>query len=324
MKVGAKILSPWFISLMLTFLIADASLCTLPSSSSVGTLKFLGQASVKIKTLRGEVIYIDPYAGSDYADSADIILVTHQHSDHNQVSLVKRKTSCVVISNYEALTSTYQSFTLGSIKITAVAAYNNYHAKSDCVGYVVEFDGVKIYHAGDTGLIPEMADLASQHITYALLPIGGTYSMTANEAVRADSMIAPQYAIPIHNMNVSLNSFSAGNRIIMPVGSTIELVPSVTSTETSKLLPSSLQLHQNYPNPFNPTTRIVYRINKNAHVELTIYDALGRKIATLIDKEITAGEHSVDFDASRYCSGVYFYRLSSEGFYSVRKMLLMK
>jgi N-acetylneuraminic acid mutarotase len=115
------------------------------------------------------------------------------------------------------------------------------------------------------------------------------------------------------------NSGSYINRVIK-----YDTKNDATPVQKMQNKPESFLLEQNYPNPFNPTTRIVYRINKNARVDLTVYDLLGQKIATLIDEEKAAGEHSVNFDASRYCSGVYYYSLSCDGFYSARKMLIMK
>ncbi|HTP12374.1 MAG TPA: T9SS type A sorting domain-containing protein, partial [Bacteroidota bacterium] len=84
-------------------------------------------------------------------------------------------------------------------------------------------------------------------------------------------------------------------------------------------------LSQNYPNPFNPTTTIEFTIPNDGRVVLKVYDLVGREIATLIDGERNAGEyHLVVFDASRFASGTYFYRLQSGSSSSVRKFVLLK
>ena len=83
-------------------------------------------------------------------------------------------------------------------------------------------------------------------------------------------------------------------------------------------------LSQNYPNPFNPVTKISFAIPKKAKVNLTVYDILGRKIATLADGYKEPGRYEYTFDASSYASGVYLYRLITESFVVSRKMLLLK
>ncbi len=88
--------------------------------------------------------------------------------------------------------------------------------------------------------------------------------------------------------------------------------------------PSGFGLFQNYPNPFNPTTAISFQLSTPGHVTLRIYDVLGREIATLVNGNESAGIHTVNFDASRLPSGVYFYRLKAGDFTATKKMLMLK
>ena len=103
--------------------------------------------------------------------------------------------------------------------------------------------------------------------------------------------------------------------------------------------PSSFELFQNYPNPFNPSTKIKYEIPDQArndktavtlsgveesNVTLKVYDILGREVATLVNSEQMPGSYSVVFNASGLTSGLYFYKLSSGGFISTKKMILIK
>lgn len=89
-------------------------------------------------------------------------------------------------------------------------------------------------------------------------------------------------------------------------------------------LPFTYTLSQNYPNPFNPTTQIKYSISKVGNVSLKIYDVLGRVVSDLVNQEQQPGNYSVRFDASKLASGVYFYRIESGSFVSVKKMMLVK
>lgn len=94
--------------------------------------------------------------------------------------------------------------------------------------------------------------------------------------------------------------------------------------ESTKEVPKEFELNQNYPNPFNPSTQIGYSISEPGHVNLSVYDLLGRKVATLVNERRTAGNYSIKFDASALASGVYFYRLEAGSFVKVNKMALMK
>ncbi len=89
-------------------------------------------------------------------------------------------------------------------------------------------------------------------------------------------------------------------------------------------LPNHITLYQNYPNPFNPSTTIQFTISETNNVELSIYNVLGEKVTTIVDKELNAGRHKVEFNASRMSSGVYFYRLKTANKIISKKMLLIK
>ncbi|MDP1994658.1 MAG: T9SS type A sorting domain-containing protein, partial [Ignavibacteria bacterium] len=90
------------------------------------------------------------------------------------------------------------------------------------------------------------------------------------------------------------------------------------------ILPTTTTLMNAYPNPFNPETRIRYELNKDQHVSLKIYDVLGKEVITLVDDTKNAGYYEVSFDASGLPSGIYFYRMQSGEYVSVKKLLLLK
>lgn len=89
-------------------------------------------------------------------------------------------------------------------------------------------------------------------------------------------------------------------------------------------LPLNYTLSQNFPNPFNPTTRLSFSIPRGDHVKITIYNALGRRVATLVDEFMTAGTYNVTFDAGRLASGAYFYKLETPSFSDVKRMTLLR
>jgi hypothetical protein len=88
--------------------------------------------------------------------------------------------------------------------------------------------------------------------------------------------------------------------------------------------PQQFSLHQNYPNPFNPTTIINYQLSQSSYVKLVVVDMLGREVATLVNDIQTSGNHQITFDARQLSSGVYFYKLTTNTFSQVKKMMLLK
>jgi len=93
---------------------------------------------------------------------------------------------------------------------------------------------------------------------------------------------------------------------------------------SSTIVPEKFSLNQNFPNPFNPATTIKFDIRISAFTKLTVFDALGREIETLVDEKLSPGSYSLVFDGSKFTSGVYFYRLTSENFTETKRMLMIK
>ncbi len=92
----------------------------------------------------------------------------------------------------------------------------------------------------------------------------------------------------------------------------------------SEAVPPSIKLEQNYPNPFNPTTTIRFSLPQREFVTLKVFDVLGREVITLVDRELSAGEHSVIFNAENLTSGVYFYQIKTPAFSQTRKAMEMR
>jgi hypothetical protein len=103
----------------------------------------------------------------------------------------------------------------------------------------------------------------------------------------------------------------------------------VTFTQTTGVItghdaPLTYRLDQNYPNPFNPKTTITFSIEESAYTTLTVYDMLGNIVTELVHRELDAGLHLIQFDASTLASGVYFYKIETGNFVSLKKMIVMR
>jgi L-ascorbate metabolism protein UlaG (beta-lactamase superfamily) len=193
-------------------------------------LLYQGHGSFRITAADGRVIYIDPYVGEGYDMSADILLVSHQHSDHNRTALVTQKPGCKVITNVEALAGgKHNTFDIGGIIIEAVEASNANHDPTQCVGFILTVDNIRIYIAADTSKTKSMESFAARKLDYALLPIDGHYNMDANEAAECARLIGAKVNIPVHMKPGELfdreraEAFNAPGRRIVAAGEEIDL-----------------------------------------------------------------------------------------------------
>ena len=98
----------------------------------------------------------------------------------------------------------------------------------------------------------------------------------------------------------------------------------VTSVEEISELPNGYFLSQNYPNPFNPVTTIKFSIPSSGYATLKIYNAVGKEVSVLVQKEMPKGIHKVEWNASGFSSGVYFYQLKTDEFIETKKMIMLK
>ena len=101
-------------------------------------------------------------------------------------------------------------------------------------------------------------------------------------------------------------------------------LPPVGISPTSENLANDFRLGQNYPNPFNPSTTIKFNLPRTTEVTLEVFNNLGQKVATLVNGQLNAGDHEVEFERSNLSSGIYFYRLTVDNVSQKRKMVLMK
>ncbi len=181
-------------------------------------IKWLGHAGFMIKN--SQVIYIDPYNIPENSEKANLILITHSHYDHCSIDdlnkIVQEGTKIVCTADCQSKITKFeipvkmiivepnQEHEFGQIKISTLPAYNidkPFHPiEGENVGFLIKMNGIVIYHAGDTDKIPEMQKLTGHQEKdfIALLPVGGRFTMSAEEAAESAELIKPSLAIPMH------------------------------------------------------------------------------------------------------------------------------
>jgi len=143
---------------------------------------------------------------------------------------------------------------------------------------------------------------------------------TTSPSISFDAQVADNYGLTYINLGQEWFYYDKG---AVPPDQVVDKSTLLVAGREG-VLPEKSLLMPNYPNPFNPVTKIGYQLATAGHVTLKVYDILGREAAVLVDEFKTPGLYDVQFDASRYASGVYFYRLETGSYGSVRKMMLLK
>ncbi|MBK6537864.1 MAG: T9SS type A sorting domain-containing protein [Ignavibacteria bacterium] len=159
---------------------------------------------------------------------------------------------------------------------------------------------------------------------------GATYPADTNWIpVTSEKIFTVQITGNIDSLRWSNNTIQRTKLFAYPyveiTDSTYHIIDRFTSVKLNESeLPSSYSLSQNYPNPFNPSTIICYSLTNGGFTSVIFYNALGREVITLVNEIKKAGYYSVKFDATGLAAGVYFYRIESANYVSVKKMILLK
>lgn len=219
-----------------------------------------------------------------------------------------------LVLSYESGLLVYDSVTFTGTRGAAAASKTVQHQLSSSKLFIVTDFGDASPLAPGTGTI-------------------ATLHFTVDESTPDTTFYIDTTTIGVSNVTQETLTAADGGGTFQPFF-TEGWVEVVTATDADdqdngESLPNSYALAQNYPNPFNPATQIGFSLPEATHVRLEVFNILGRSVGVLMDKDMTAGNHFVTFDAEhtsggQLATGVYFYRITTDGFTQTRKMLLMK
>lgn len=228
--------------------------------------------------------------------------------------------------NYDALTRTLSA----TVTITALTDLSgNYY-----VNYVLT-ENNQIYPQTGNGSCPGSGSYEHDHIVKSMingdageLIHSGTWTAGQQET-RNINYVLPESPQVVNPDNCDINIFVYKQGTGISTNSNVQQATKTPVTNSTGIINNNsialtYSLSQNYPNPFNPTTTFSFSIPKSEKVSLKFYDILGNELETYVDGILNSGTYSVEFDGSKYSSGIYFYRLTSGNFTETRKMNLIK
>jgi len=307
------------------------SICTHLSAQNNDTLAihWLGHASLYFE-FEGKVMHIDPWSTqADYQTlpKADLIFITHQHSDHfdaEAITTLKKDSTLMICTqtvkdagsytDSTVVLNNWDSAVFKGIPVKAVPAYNfppgeSHHPEGIGNGYVFTFNELKVYVAGDTEDIDEMSELGKVHI--AFIPMNLPYTMTPEQAVHATEMIKPNILYIYHFGNSDTSYFRS---LVTDMNIDVRIGESLRYEKTTQLnFPSGLMNQNDLPEidifP-NPVHDLIYVNNSPPWTTLHIYNEVGNLISNhdLVDGSTT------QLDIRHLKSGYYLLRIDGIGF----------
>ena len=217
---------------------------------------------------------------------------------------------------WENATTVMLNGDVSGINVALIDSKSTFHGGGEFVGHIHSHNGSAL-----SGVLITVKDsddvtagncLSDSSGTYKISGLTkGTYTITASVSSYNSQQHTASY-------DPSSGSTQVTNFDMAPANVT------AVSTGNSGNTPSGFVLENNYPNPFNPSTLIKFKVPESSHVTLDIFNILGQKVAELVNRRMSAGSYSVEFNAENLSSGVYLYRLHAEGFSATRKMILVK
>lgn len=294
-------------------------------NSFLYNIKFLNDQTGYIGAISG--VFKSTDAGSTWAQ---IFSVTYYSINFNKISFADVNTGYYLCDS-------------GSVYKTNNAGVNWQQVRSggEALFFDIEFtDANTGYISGEAGRLYRTVDGGSTWQSLTTGNTGNQYGIFFTD-LNTGYVTGQQFAYKtVNGGNSWANMYDAGGRTLWGVyfnnantGYMVSDTGKVYKTTTggvigitniSGIVPKDFSLGQNYPNPFNPTTNIKFAIPRAAFVKLAVYDMLGREVESLVSQQLTAGSYVVDWNASKFSSGIYMYKLTTNDFSMVKKMSLIK
>jgi hypothetical protein len=203
-------------------------------------------------------------------------------------------------------------------------------AEDDNDEFLAQVSGMSYRYLSEGTGLGKSYTLVGAKVGNAPIDPARMYSVTTNEFV---PMFLTMLGITYEDLHVYrdttefqvVSAFVAQIDTLRPkTESRVECVTVTAVEKSSNSVPRIFSLEQNFPNPFNPSTEITFSLPHSSMVTLTVYNLLGKEVAILVNEPLSAGQHSCRFMANGYASGVYFYKLTADGFVQTRRMVLTK
>ena len=251
----------------------------------------------------------------DPIQNGDSVVVAGQVTENFEVTQLAQVTSVRVVSHHHPIPTPVKLLT----SVFGPGVSNGNLGAEPYEGMLVEFDSLTVGNINPVFVDPTQFEVSNSFAAVLVRRDGRNfYSNVPTDTSFGDKILKTGDKI---TKLVGVIYYNNNNYMVVPRTNADYVVPGVTLVSgTQANIPEQYTLDQNYPNPFNPTTIIRYAIPASGMVTLKVYNILGQVVATLVNRQQTAGTYNVSFDASRLSTGMYIYRISSGNFVQVKKM----
>ncbi len=284
----------------------------------------------------------------ELVDQIQVLFVSHRHLDHYDREVVD-----IVIANGGSVVVPAEDSYMGNVPMAAgdslvlggldIRAHAGLHSAAVRIYEVATPSGLKILHTGDNQTSETLPEVSNPDVLLLNAWVNESGLTTAVIGMRnCIDKLKPRVMLPGHiqelyhdparraryewafevddeSLDTEVQVMAWGERYFVPE----ELVGTGEHTDEISV-PNTLVLHQNYPNPFNPSTTIRYELPRRSQVILKIFNLLGQEVATLVNEQKGAGRYQARWDASRFSSSIYFYRLNAGEFVETKKLILLR
>ncbi len=246
-----------------------------------------------------------------YNISADTFLVDAIHTDEpEQVS--------TIMKGLDEPTYFNQSYAVGLDSLY----YGLITVQSGANSFTDDYDDYDIHLAATGSLNIDLSNIEVPQLSVAIFD--ASYSRRSITFSNAKSRIDTSVSLVAGDYYFEVEAQPDNNSWLFPYAFKLQFTPTTGIRNSTKYISANFNLDQNYPDPFNPTTTISFSLPVNGFLSLKIYDVLGREVSTLVSEVLPAGSHSVQWNATNFPTGVYFYRLQAGTYSNTKKLLLLK